>query len=121
MILTTIIGGFVLGALVVGALARFWDDIKNWLNNVAADAVEHHLGYSARNNIQKAVSVVDRIFGVLKNKSIIYTKSKPTDVYFDKTTISCEAKVADIDEDILREIEKQNNHVSNVFEYKYQN
>ena len=120
MILTTL-GCFVLGALVVGALARFWDDIKNWINNEAADAVERHLGYSARNNMQKAVAVVDRVLNLLKNKSIIYSKSNPTDVYFDKTTITCEAKVADIDEDILREIEKQNNHVSQVFEYKYQN
>lgn len=73
MLLTTI-GFFIAGAVIVGALARFWDDIKNWLNTVAADAVEAHLGYSARNNMQKAVAIVDRILNVVKNKSIIYTK-----------------------------------------------
>ena len=81
MLLTTI-GFFIAGAVIVGALARFWDDIKNWLNTVAADAVEAHLGYSARNNMQKAVAIVDRILNVVKNKSIIYTKNNPSDTYF---------------------------------------
>jgi hypothetical protein len=117
MILTTI--GFILaGAALVGVLARFWDDIKNWLNTVAADAVEAHLGYSARNNMQKAVAIVDRVLNVLKNKSVIYTKNSPTDTYFDKTTITCEAKVADVDEDIIQEIQKNGNHVTQTFDYK---
>lgn len=117
MLLTTI-GFFIAGAVIVGALARFWDDIKNWLNTVAADAVEAHLGYSARNNMQKAVAIVDRILNVVKNKSIIYTKNNPSDTYFDKTTITCEAKVSDIDDDIIQEIQNNGNHVTQKFDYK---
>lgn len=117
MLLTTI-GFFIAGAVIVGALARFWDDIKNWLNTVAADAVEAHLGYSARNNMQKAVAIVDRILNVVKNKSIIYTKNNPSDTYLDKTTITCEAKVSDIDDDIIQEIQKNGNHVTQKFDYK---
>lgn len=117
MILTTI-GFIVAGAIVAGVLARFWDDIKNWLNTVAADAVEAHLGYSARNKIQKAVAIVDRVLNIVKNKSIIYTKNSPTDTYFDKTTITCEAKVADMDDDIVKEMEKNGNHLTQTFDYK---
>ncbi len=98
-------------------MMKFWDGIKNWLNNVAADAVEHAFGYSARNKLQKAVSIVDKVDNKLKNTSVIYAKQSPTDTYFDKVTVTCEADVADIDNDIIKEIEKHNNRMSQTFEY----
>lgn len=41
-------GWFILGALAMGAITYFWDDIKNWLNNTAADVVQKYIGYDAR-------------------------------------------------------------------------
>ncbi|SHF27828.1 hypothetical protein [Schwartzia succinivorans] len=119
MLLTTI-GFCLIGALALGAiLTRFWDSIKNWLNTVAADAVEKHLGYSWRNKMQKAVSMVDRVMNRLKNRSVVYTKESPTATYFNKTTITSEAPVSSIDEDILAEIENHGNHIVQEFEYRY--
>lgn len=118
--MSLILAGFVLaaGALVASALVKFWDSIRNWLNTVAADAVERNLGYSARNTMQKAVAIIDRTMDKLKNRSVIYTKKNPSDTYFDKTTIMSEARVANMDDDILMEIEKNGNHITQTFTYQ---
>ena len=116
------IEGFVIAGLAGLAMAAFavafWDEIKNWLNSVAADAVEKVFGYSARNHIQKAVAVLDKVMNKVKNVSRVYTKRNPAATYFDKVTITAEADVADISEDMLKEFEKHNNRLTQVFEYK---
>ncbi|MDD2495243.1 MAG: hypothetical protein PHE29_08625 [Tissierellia bacterium] len=48
MSLFAIIGWIMLGAAVTACLVTFWDEIRIWLNNTAADAVEKVLGYGAR-------------------------------------------------------------------------
>ena len=117
MLLSTI-GFVVAGALIGGAvLASFWDDIKDWLNNVAADAVEKSFGYEARNHLQKAIVFIDKGITNLKNTSVIYTKRSPFSKSYDKTTVHAEADVEDIDRDILREIEKHDNKVTQTFDY----
>ena len=110
----------VIGALFLGsaALVRFWDDIKNWLNNVAADAVERNFGYSARQNIQKAVAVVDLLVSKIRNKSIVYSKKSPTDTYFDKTTITAETGIQNVEEDVKRELINNGNRLTQTYEYK---
>ena len=109
----------VIGALFLGgaALVRFWDDIKNWLNNVAADAVERTFGYSARQNIQKAVAVVDLLISKIRNKSIVYSKKSSTDTYFDKTTITAETGIENVEEDVMRELRNNGNRLTQTYEY----
>lgn len=63
------------GAAVAAiALAVFWDKVKNWLNNTAANAVERVLGYGARQQMQKAVCTADRLFGMVRVSARIFTK-----------------------------------------------
>lgn len=118
--MSIILGCFVLGAAIAGGviMARFWDKIKNWLNNVAADAVERAFGYSARNNMQKAVAIVDKLMDRIRNTSTIYTKKSPSETYYDKTTIVSEAGINNIDEDIINTIANHNNQMIQVFDYK---
>jgi hypothetical protein len=58
------------GALLVGILARYWEDIRRWLNTTAADAVERALGYEARRNMHMAVSVADRVFRMFQGRAV---------------------------------------------------
>lgn len=111
--LTWILIGLVLGA----ALVAFWDSIKNWLDTVAADWVERELGYGARNRMHKAVAMVDRVMQKVRNRAVIYTKRYANDLYFDKTTITCETGIENIEEDVLQEIAKQGTLVQQ-FEYR---
>lgn len=119
MSITLMALGFILaGAAVGGAiLVSFWDEIKSWLNSVAADAVERHLGYSARNRIQKATAAIDRVVSKLKNTSTVYTKQASSDCYFDKTTLVMEADCSDFSPQVLGEIRKHGDRVVQEFNY----
>lgn len=117
-----LITGFVLGAIALAAgaaMVAFWDDIKNWLNRVAADAVERAFGYQARNHMQKAVVVVDRLVGKLRNTSTVYTKKEATQTYFDKTTIVSELEEEHVDDEVIRKIADNNNRVTEIMQYKH--
>lgn len=103
-----IIGWALLGAVTTAVLVTFWDQIRNWLNNVAANMVEKVFGYNARNNMQKAVAKVDRVMDTIRNRATIYTKKDPLDKYFVKTDIVAKAPVSKIDSGVLEEIKKQN-------------
>ena len=117
MLITT--GLFILGAVLGGAaLVHFWEDIKNWLNTVAADAVEKMFGYNARQNMHKAVAIVDRVMNKIKNTSVVYSKKSPTSTYFDKTTIKAETGIENVEEDVLRELQKNGNRITQTFEYQ---
>ena len=109
----------MIGALILGgaALVHFWDDIKNWLNTVAADAVERNFGYAARQNIQKAVAVVDLFISKIRNKSVVYSKPTPTATYFDKTTIIAETGIENVEADVLKELRRNDHRLEQVFEY----
>lgn len=109
---------FVAGTVTVACLVAFWDEIKQWLDNVAADWVERHLGYNARTHMQKAVAMINRVMSKIKNKTIVYSKRNSTDLYFDKTTIIAEAPVSSIDDDVLEEIRKNKNQLVQEFIYK---
>ena len=113
------IGFFIAGAIAVGALSYFWDDIKQWLNTVAADAVERAFGYNARQQMHKAVAVVDRVFQKLKNTSTVYSKRNDSDLYYDKTTIHCEIGVEEVTEEVLAEFDKRGQRLVQEFCYKH--
>lgn len=117
MAIAKMVGWVVAGAVALGFLAKFWDDIKIWLNNVAADAVERALGYKARERMHKAVAVVDRVINTVRNTTTIFTKRNNSDTFFDKTTVIAEAEAYEIDADILKEIAKKNKLVQD-FSYK---
>lgn len=102
-----IIGWALLGSVTTAVLVTFWDQIRNWLNNVAANMVEKVFGYNARNNMQKAVAKVDRVMDTIRNRATVYTKKDPLDKYFVKTDIVAKAPVSKIDSGVLEEIKKQ--------------
>lgn len=106
-----------IGALLTGCLIAFWDSIKEWLNTVAADAVERVLGYGARYRMQKAVAFVDRVVQRIRNRAVIYTKKYNNSLYFDKTTVIAECSVKDIEQDVLDEINK-NGQLIQEFDYR---
>lgn len=112
-----IIGWVLLGAATTTVLVTFWDEIRNWLNNVAANTIEKVFGYNARNNMQKAVAKVDRVMDTIRNRATIYTKKTPLDKYFVKTDIVAKANVNKIDNSVLEEIKKEGVLVQE-FEYK---
>ena len=107
MSLLVIAGWFLIGALVATFLVKFWDDVKNWLNVTAANAVGKALGYNAREKMHKAVVRVDRVMDKLRNRSEIYTKRNTFDAYYDKTTMVAEVDSYEIDSDVLNEVNKQ--------------
>lgn len=113
----TLVACAIAGGLLTGAIAIFWDQIKDWLNNVAADFVEKHLGYNARQKMQKAVSTVNRVMNKIRNTSIVYSKRNRTDNYFDKTTIVGEEEVYEVDQKVLDDI-KQKGSIVQEFEYR---
>ena len=102
-----IIAAGIASALFTSAIIAFWDDIKQWLNSVAANFVEEHFGYKAREKMEFAVSKVSRVVDVIRNKSVIYTKNNRLDEYYDKTTIVAEQDVYEIDKDVIAEIDKK--------------
>ncbi|WP_042347602.1 hypothetical protein [Bacillus massiliigorillae] len=111
------LGWVLLGGIVTGGLVTFWDEIRQWLNQVAADAVEKMFGYKARQTMQRAVVKIDRVMSSVRNTSTIYTKKNPLDSYIVKTDVVAEASIREIDQQILDEIERKKTLVQE-FEYK---
>ena len=117
MSLSLLVGWILLGTVAVGALAYFWNDIKEWLNNTAADAVERALGYNARLNMQRAVSVADRIMQTVRVRSTIYAKKNPQAFYIDKVIVEGSIPESSLDNNVIQEIK---NKGSIVQEFVYQ-
>ncbi|WP_343346245.1 hypothetical protein [Terrisporobacter petrolearius] len=115
------IGWVALGAAAVTvgafALVKFWDQIRMWLNNTAANAVERLLGYGARTRMHRAVATVDRVIDKIRNRVVVYTKKDELDTHYHKTTLEAEASVYSIDEGVLKNIENQGRIIQE-FSYK---
>lgn len=112
-----LLAGIAVGALLSAAIVHFWDDIKEWLNHTAANAVERVLGYDARKNMHRAVVVVDRIIDKVRNTGTVYTKKFTSDNYFTKVTYTAEAPAGEIETDVLKEINSKGQLV-NEFSYR---
>lgn len=112
-----VLAGIAIGALLGTAIVAFWDQIKSWLNNTAADFVERYLGYGARKRMHRAVSTIDRAISAIKNRTVIYTKRNNMDMMFDKVTMEAEAQPYEISTDVLRKIEREGKLVQE-FEYR---
>lgn len=111
------VGWFLLGGVAATFLVTFWDDIRQWLNQVAANAVEKVFGYKARQAMHRAVAKVDRFMDKVRNTATIYTKKNALDTHFVKTDIVAEAQVYEIDHQILNEIQRKGSIVQE-FEYR---
>lgn len=105
--------GVVIGVL---ALKYFWEDIANWLNNTAADAVEAKFGINARKYMQRAICKVTRAMDVLDNIATVFVKKDIHSEYMQKITLHGTAPVYEQSEDVLKEIEKEKELV-NTFTY----
>lgn len=111
-------GWVIVGAvLMVGAFLYFWNDIKEWLNNTAANVVQKYIGYDARKAMQKAICTVDRVVNTIQIRSQIYYKRNRLDTFYDKVTLEASAPVYEFDEKILSEIQQKGKWVQE-FQYK---
>lgn len=102
-----VVGWVLVGVVLTGALLYFWNDIREWLNNTAADAVGRILGYNARKAMQRATCVVDRVINVLRTRACVYYKRDRLDIYYDKVTLESTAPVNEFEDDILEEIRRK--------------
>lgn len=111
-----LIAGAVIGAVLVTAIDRFWNDIAGWLNNTAANAVEKVLGYDAKRFMQRAVANVTKIHDRLHNKTVVYTRQSALDTHIHKVTLSSTAPVYE-QEDEVKELFARENTQVNEFVY----
>lgn len=112
------IGWFLLGAVAVGALATFWDDIRVWLNNTAADAVERALGYGARERMYRATCKIDKVVNMIRNQTVVLTKKNELDTMYDKVTMEVKMNTYEIDSKVLQEIANRGSLVETL-EYRH--
>lgn len=103
--------GAVVGVIATVVIRKFWEEIAEWLNNVAADFVEKHLGYNARQRMQRAVSTVNRVVNKIRNVSVVYTKKDRLDNCFDKTTIIAEEDIYEVKQEVLEEARRRGSMV----------
>ena len=111
-----IVAGFVVG-MIIGAIDRFWNNIAEWLNNTAANAVEKVLGYDAKRFMHKAVATVTKLHDKLNNSSVIYTRQSALDTHIHKVTIKSVAPVYEQEEEVRELFEKESKQIKE-FEYK---
>jgi len=112
-----LIGWVIVGAVLTGALLYFWNDIKAWLNNTAADAVERVLGYNARKAMQRAVCIADRVVNSLRTQATVYYKRHPLDTFVDRVRLEATAPVYEFDEEVLTKI-KEEGQLQQEFEFR---
>lgn len=112
------VGWVIAAGIVFGivALKYFWEDIAQWLNNTAADAVERVLGYDAKKFMRKAVSRVTRVMNKLDNITTIFAKRNAKSTMLDKVTITVSAPAYEQDQDVLKELERKR-ELTNDFTY----
>lgn len=113
-----IVAGAVVGALLLTAIDRFWNNIASWLNNTAADAVERVFGYNARKNMQRAVAAVSKLHDTLHNNTVVYTKKDKLDTHIQKITIESDAPVYEQEQEIQELFERESEQIK---EFKYSN
>lgn len=112
-----LVAGMVMGAVLITAIDRFWNEIAGWLNNTAANAVEKVLGYDARRFMQRAVANITKIHDKLHNKTVVYTRQSVLDTHIHKVTLGSTAPVHEQEEEIKVLFEKENTQI-NEFLYK---
>lgn len=111
------LGWVIVGAALFGAILYFWNEIKAWLNNTAANVVERVLGYNAKTTMHRAVCAADRVMNQIRTTAVVYNKQNRLDTHFDKVTIEANALVYEIDEAVIRKIDAEG-QITQEFQYK---
>lgn len=102
-----IVAGFFLitaGAVLASCVVKFWNGIKDWLNNVAADVVQEYIGYDARQALQRAVCKADRVVGKIRTQPTVYYRPSLAATHYDKVVLEVEASTKEYSDDFLKEI-----------------
>lgn len=113
-----VVAGAIVGALLLTAIDRFWNNIASWLNNTAADAVERVFGYKARKNMQRAVAAVSKLHDILHNNTVVYAKKDQLDTHIQKITIESDAPVYEQEQEVKELFEKESEQIK---EFTYKN
>lgn len=116
-ILGAIAVGLALGAAAMALVTAFWEDIKDWLNNTAADVVQKYIGYDARKAMQKAINKADRVMNKIRNVSQVYYRSDPLATHYDKVTMEVNAPTYEFDDEFVKTMDEQGSLVQ---EMKYE-
>lgn len=85
----------------------FWNELRNWLNNTAANVVEKVLGYSARQRMHRAVAQVDRVINKIRNRTTVFTKKNDFSNSYDKVTLESEVSVYEVNQQVLDDIKNK--------------
>ncbi len=93
--------------LVMGLVTKFWNDIKDWLNNTAADVVQKLIGYSVRKALQKAINKADRVMDKIRNVSQVFYRSEPLATHYDKVTMEITAPTYEFDDEFIKTIDEK--------------
>ncbi|MBB5175033.1 hypothetical protein [Texcoconibacillus texcoconensis] len=88
-------------------VVKFWEGVRDWLNNTAANFVERHLGYSARNRMHRATAKIDRFMDKIRNRTVVYTKKNELDNTYDKVTMEAETDFYEVDQEVLDKINRE--------------
>ena len=102
-----VLGWVLVGAVLTGALLYFWNDIRDWLNNTAADVVQKYIGYDARKAMQKAICVADRVVNKVRTRSKVYYKKDWLATVIDVVTIEATAPAYEFEEEVLDKIQEK--------------
>ena len=100
--------GMVAGAVALTAIDIFWNNIAEWLNNTAANAVERVLGYKARKCMEKAVARVSKMRDKLHNITVVYTRQSALDTHIQKVTLESSAPLYEQEQDVIELFERDN-------------
>ena len=89
------------------AITKFWNDIKDWLNNTAADVVQEYIGYDATKAMQKAVIIAERRDDDICVIAHVYYQSDPQATHYDKVTMEVTAPTDEFDDELIKTINEQ--------------
>lgn len=118
MILTAIFLGTAL-LTATAAVVAFWHKIRDWLCTVGADVVERVFGAKGRSLLQKSVVKLNRVIGVIKNRTIVYTKESPNALQYTKLTLEGNISTEHVHTDVLEEFDKNNNELIQTLKYMH--
>lgn len=98
--------GWVIAAGIIFAslaIKYFWEDIAQWLNNTAANAIERKFGIDARKTMQKAVCRVTRVMNKIDNVARVYFRMD--EHYMKRVDLHATQPEYETDEEVLQEID----------------
>ena len=102
-----IVGGIIFASL---ALKYFWNEIAQWLNNTAANAIERKFGIDARKTMQRAVCRVTRIMNKIDNVARVYFRMD--EHYLKQVDLHASKPEYEADEEVLKEIDTKKELIS---------